>query len=59
VESVTGRGPFRALVTAGKSRWSGTVEPVKITPSGDSVCEDTVQTYQIKDLALHTEAALV
>jgi hypothetical protein len=59
VESVTGPGPFTALVTAGGSRWRGTVEAVEIPARGGSVCEATVQTYQIKDLALHSEAALV
>lgn len=59
VESVTGPGPFKVLVTAGKSHWRGTVETVETTLTGGSVCGDTVQTYQIKDLALHSEAALV
>ncbi|MEO5874723.1 MAG: sucrase ferredoxin [Streptosporangiaceae bacterium] len=59
VESVTGSGPFTALVSAGGSRWSGTVEPIEFPASSGGVCDDTVQTYQIRDLALHSEAALV
>ncbi|MDX6739507.1 sucrase ferredoxin [Actinocorallia sp. A-T 12471] len=59
VISVTGTGPYMTRVTAAGNVWSGTVELVRGPGSCGHDCDETVQTYQMRDLALHSEAALV
>ncbi|MCD0448561.1 sucrase ferredoxin [Actinocorallia sp. API 0066] len=59
VISVTGTGPYMTRVTAAGSVWSGTVELVENAGGCGHECDETAQTYQMRDLALHSEAALV
>lgn len=59
VISLTGSGPYLVTVRAGENTWSGTVEQVEATSTCGPECDENVQTYQIRDLALHSEAALV
>ncbi|GAB3675839.1 sucrase ferredoxin [Actinocorallia lasiicapitis] len=59
VTALTGAGPFTATVTAGDSTWSGVVEAVQTAGSCGSGCSETGLTYQMRDLTLHSEAALV
>ncbi|GAA3226923.1 sucrase ferredoxin [Actinocorallia longicatena] len=59
VTSVTGTGPFEVMVTAGDITWSGVVEAVETSGTCGSECSESVQTYQMRDLTLHSEAALV
>ncbi len=59
VTSVTGTGPYMTRVTAGGALWSGAVELVESPSFCGPGCDVSVQTYQMRGLALHTEAALV
>ncbi|GAA2727275.1 sucrase ferredoxin [Actinocorallia aurantiaca] len=57
--SVTGNGPYMTRVTARGDIWSGTIELVESPSFCGSECDVSVQTYQMRGLALHSEAALV
>ncbi|GAA0941968.1 sucrase ferredoxin [Actinocorallia libanotica] len=59
VTSLTGTGPYMTRVTAGGDLWSGTVELVENPGFCGPECDVSVQTYQMRGLALHTEAVLV
>lgn len=59
VTSLVGTGPYMTRVTAGGDIWSGTVELVENPSFCGPECGVSVQTYQMRGLTLHSEAALV
>jgi hypothetical protein len=59
VTSLQGTGPYMTRITARGAVWSGIIELAESPGFCGPDCGVSVQTYQIRGLTLHSEAALV